>query len=79
MLRLLAIPTTLALILSACASAPQPSASKLDGGCEAMRGLLPMPFRADRKTGHTGGPGEDQPDTVARIRAVNAAFRAACP
>lgn len=57
-------------------AAPPP---KLDGACEALRSHFPMPFHADLLTGHTGGKGEDQGDTVERIRRINAAFQGACP
>ncbi len=61
----------LAASLSACASSPVANISKqpLDGGCVAMRPHFPIQFHGSN----------DAPDTVARIRTANAAFKAACP
>lgn len=64
---------------TAAPTAAAPPPPTMSDKCEALRRHFPMPFHADLVTGHTGGPGEDQADTVKRIRELNAGFASACP
>ena len=55
------------LILSACASKPEATA-RTSAFCEAMAPAMPVLFHGKA----------DTPDTIARIRAANARYQAAC-
>ena len=55
------------LLLSACASKPEATA-RTGAVCEALRPAMPVLFHGKA----------DTPDTIARIKAANARFQAAC-
>lgn len=68
----------LCLSLASCATAPQPVTISGGAVCEGLRPDFPLTFHV-AKASVGGGPGEDQKDTVAHNRRVNARFASLCP
>lgn len=72
---------TLSLLLGGClgSSEPPPSPTVPAGAiCQGMRPDFPMTYHvAVGSPG--GGHGEDQPDTIARAKRINARFASLCP
>lgn len=59
-------------LLAACGTDAPPPVTAMPttaGACEAMRPAMPITYHGQK----------DQPDTVAKIKAANARFSAACP
>jgi len=72
---------TLSALLGGCvgSDAPPPSPTiPAAAVCQGMRADLPAPYHV--AMGSPGGAhGEDQPDTIARLKRINARFASLCP